>query len=173
MRVLATVLIAFAPLADAAPFDPVAVAGVYKSRFQNSDVDGDTWISEDILEIVRLSPTTAYIKSHLEFYNGHQCDISGVADVVDDALVYVDRSADATLVSGKRCVLTLQVSATKITFEDPDSACKAIYCGARGGFVGDVKRRTRRTIRYMKLLKDSADFHRAVLDHARSGPPPP
>ena len=160
--------------AAAAPFDPAAVAGVYKHRFRNGDVQGETFTSEDILEIVRLSPTTAYFKAHLEFYNGHQCSISGVADVVDDALVYIDRSDDATIVPGKRCSLTLRVSATKIAFEDPDLSCKAIYCGMRGGFIGDgFDRTTRRTIRYMKLLQDSADFHRAVEEHARPDPRTP
>lgn len=174
MRLLAMALVLLSPVATAAPLDIGAVAGVYKHRFPNADVNGGTWTGEDVLEIVGLSPTTAYFKSHMEFYNGHQCGISGVADVRDNALVYVDRSDDAMVVTGKRCVLTLRVSATKITFEDPDHACKALCCGVRGGFNGDgVDRTTRLTIRYMKLLRSSADFRRAVGEHDRVEPATP
>ena len=170
-RAMAVLL--FSSTAVAAPLDPAAIGGVYKQRFKNGDVQGDTFTSENVLEIVRLSPTTAYFKTHLEFYNGHRCDIAGVTDVVGDGLVYVDRSDDATIVPGKRCILTLRVSATKIAFADPDLSCKAIYCGARGGFMGiDVDRTTRRTIRYMNMLQNSADFQRAVDEHARPASAP-
>ena len=160
----------FSWIAGAAPLDLAAVAGVYKHRFPNGGVTGEKWISEDILETVRLTPRTAYVKTHLEFYNGHQCGIAGVADVEGDGLVYVDRSDDATVGNAKRCVLTLRVSSTRIDFEDPDYACKALYCGVRGGFGGGFDRTDRRTIRYMKLLRDSADFRRAIAEHARPDP---
>lgn len=128
---------------------------------------GRTYTSEDVLEIVPLSPTTAYFKSHTEFYNGHSCSISGVADADSDALVYTDRSGDRTA-SGDPCRLVLRVSATRITFEDDIGACKD-HCGARGSLDrAEFERSRRRTIRYMKLLQGSDDFHRAVAEHERS-----
>lgn len=157
--------------APAAPLDPATVAGVYKTRFQNGDVDGRTYTSEDILEIVPLSPTTAYFKSYTNFYNGHSCSISGVGDVRDDALLYVDRSGNTTA-TGEVCRLALRVSAAKITFEDEAGACKD-HCGARGSLDGTaVERRTRRTIRYMKLLRGSDDFRRALAEHDGGDPGP-
>ncbi len=175
-RVLRTLLAAL--LASAAgsagavgAIDPAAIAGVYKHRFANGDVSGDKYVSEDVLELVPVSPTGVYVKTHLEFYNGHQCAIAGVADVDGDALVYTDRS---DLASDARCVLTLRVSATRLTFEDPGGACRLMYCGARGSFDGHaVDRTARRTIRYLKLLKGSADYRRALAEHdAAAGPPP-
>jgi len=46
------------PLASVAPNLDQAV-GVYKRRFANSDVSGDKFASEDIFELVKISPKTA------------------------------------------------------------------------------------------------------------------
>jgi hypothetical protein len=69
------------------PPDLDALAGVHKNSFENGTAYGDQYRSEDILELVRITPTSAYVRLHLEFFNGHMCDIWGVAEVEGDALV--------------------------------------------------------------------------------------
>ena len=44
-----------APLPSRAP-DLDQVAGVYKHRFANSDISGDRYTSEDIFELVEITP---------------------------------------------------------------------------------------------------------------------
>ena len=79
-------MLACPALAADGPID--TLAGVYKTQFKNGNIDGGKYDSEDILEIVKVSPTAAYVRTHLEFFNGHVCNIQGVADVEDGALVY-------------------------------------------------------------------------------------
>src|ERR1700719_1057848 len=53
--------------------------GVYKRRFANALVDGTAIDSEDILELVPVSPGALYFRVHLEVYNAHECNLWGVA----------------------------------------------------------------------------------------------
>ena len=69
--VLAAVVVAGSALA-AVPSLPEALAGVYKTHFKNGLVSGETYVSEDILEIAPTGPGAAYVRTHLEFYNGHE-----------------------------------------------------------------------------------------------------
>jgi hypothetical protein len=91
MSLAVACVVAAAP-AVAADIDIDKIAGVYKKQFRNGNISGDKYDSEDILEIVKTSPSTAYVKTHLEFFNGHVCNIYGVADVKGSALVYSDRT---------------------------------------------------------------------------------
>ena len=86
--IAATLLAAVSTLALAADVSIDALAGDYKKTFPNGTIDGNKYQSEDILEIVKVSPTAAYVRTHLEFFNGHVCNIWGVAKVEGDALVY-------------------------------------------------------------------------------------
>lgn len=56
------------------------MGGVYKRRFKNGDTSGATYQSEDVFEFVPVSPFAAYMKLHLEFYNGHECSVAGIAE---------------------------------------------------------------------------------------------
>src|SRR5262245_52699828 len=91
--------------ADAASLDIDKVAGVYKYSFRNGDTSGAKYTSENILEIVKVSSTTAYFRVHLEFFNGHLCEESGVAQVVNRTLVYRGEVNS----DGKQCLLSFQV----------------------------------------------------------------
>ena len=135
-----------------------SVAGVYKYSFNNGLVDGTTFRSTNILEIVKLSSRRAYIRTALEFYNGHTCDLSVVANVEGDALVY------RNIKDGDRpCELKLVFDDRRIVLADTDGMCKLQYCGARGSFQGiKFERASRRTIRYMKRLRTSSDFAAAL-----------
>ena len=157
---------ALGSLAYAAGVNVDAIAGVYKQQFKNGLVSGEKYNSEDILEIVKVSPTSAYIRTHLEFFNGHECNISGVAKAEGDALVY----RGDTDGQGKQCMLSVKVSGGKITMEDQNGACGRETCGARGmyGFkTFDLKKK--RAIRYMDKLKKSDEYLDAIDESEGKG----
>jgi hypothetical protein len=153
------------------------LAGVYKRSFQNGAVDGSTYRSEDILEIVKLSPTAAYFRTHLEFSNHHACNLWGVIEETDSGFVYHGPQS----YSGKACTLHLKVDEDTITFEDEDQACRSLSCGARGAYSLPGERpivyfdlNSRRRIRYMDRLLASWQYADALAEYeARlSGVPP-
>jgi len=144
------------------------IAGVYKHQFQNGLVDGSKYTSEDILEIVKVSPAEAYIRTHLEFYNGHLCAICGVARLEGGALVYRPRDSG----EGK-CALSLRRKGDRLVFDDPGDACKNDFCGARGIFNGqEFPLSGRRPIRYMPRLLASREYTAAIAEHGKDAPPP-
>jgi hypothetical protein len=165
---VALILALAMPAIAAAPGLPAALAGVYKHRFANSDVQGDHYTSEDILEIVPVSADAAYVRLHLNFYNGHECDIGGVARQAGESLVY-DGPAD---VDGKPCRLMLASRRDGIhIFEDENGACRNQSCGARGGYgyradnPPDFTPAQRRTIRYLPRLMASSEYQSALADY--------
>jgi hypothetical protein len=136
------------------------ISGVYKSRFQNGLVDGTKYKSEDILEIVKVSPREAYVRVHLEFYNGHLCSISGIARAEGDALVYRPHQD-----YGEQCALSLREEKGSLVFTDPSDNCKLQYCGARGSFRGEsFPLKNRRDIRYMRVLLNSREYAQAIAE---------
>jgi len=168
MRLLIAALGLAAALA-AAPIAIDDVTGVYKSRFNNGLVDGTTYKSEDVLEIVKVSPRQAYVRAHLEFYNGHVCDISGVAQLENGALVYRPHEN----LGKDKCELTLQRKGDKIVFGDKNFACKDMYCGARGSFNDEsFPMSSRRSIRYMPRLRASSQYAAAMREQGLAVPPP-
>jgi hypothetical protein len=160
---LAIVAASFAAMpGHAASLDIDGLAGVYKSQFKNGNIDGGKYQSEDILEIVKISPTAAYVKAHLEFFNGHVCNIKGVADAEGGALVYHGPNN----IEGKPCQLSVKLVHGKVTLDDKDGHCAIGTCGNRGMYNGtsfDAKRR--RAIRYMEILLKSDDYKSAVQEH--------
>lgn len=142
------------------------VEGVYKHRFQNGLVSGETYESEDILEIVKTAEGAAYVRYDLQFFNGHTCDLYGIAEEKADALVYTDKSSQNP---DSACVLSINIKDGKLLTEDlsPYDSDKTYgcqsYCGARGGFNNvsfDMK--AKRKIRYLKKLMNSEEFKQAT-----------
>ena len=153
---------AVSTLAFAANVNIDVLAGVYKKTFQNGNIDGGKYQSEDILEIVKISPTTAYVRTHLEFFNGHVCNIWGVAKVEGDGLVYHGETNS----QGKPCLLSMKVQAGKVTLDDKDGACAIGTCGNRGMYNGTAfELKKRRVIRYMDVLVNSDQYKDAVDEH--------
>jgi hypothetical protein len=153
---------AVSTLAFAANVNIDVLAGVYKKTFQNGNIDGGKYQSEDILEIVKISPTTAYVRTHLEFFNGHVCNIWGVAKVEGDGLVYLGETNS----QGKPCLLSVKVQAGKVALDDKDGACAIGTCGNRGIYNGTAfELKKRRVIRYMDVLVNSDQYKDAVDEH--------
>lgn len=164
--VLAAVVVAGSALA-AVPSLPEALAGVYKTHFKNGLVSGETYVSEDILEIAPTGPGAAYVRTHLEFYNGHECALSGIAHVEGADLVY--REPPAGKVGDRSCVLHVSRKGSKVVLSDEDGSCQA-YCGARGSLSEDsFPLSSRRAIRYLPRLKASSEFKEALDEDARRG----
>lgn len=146
--------------AGAASFDPARVAGRYSRHFQNGLVDGSTYWSDDVLEIVKLDPRRAYVRTRLNFYNGHECSIFGIAHAERDALVYREREPNG---EGGHCVLRISATRGGVRLDDGGSCHD--HCGARGGLNGvDFDRKSRRPITYMDPLKRSSEYRAALAE---------
>jgi hypothetical protein len=145
--------------------------GVYKHRFQNGTVDGEKYQSEDIVEIVPFDATSIYIRTHIEFFNGHQCDISGIAKYENGIFVY--RSSEKTFGTDLYCNLKVSQDEKNINLTDIDEANQvstcSYYCGARGTFNNySISKSSKRNIRYLDRLKASAQYNSAVEEYQES-----
>jgi hypothetical protein len=137
------------------------VAGVYKYAYPTSLADGEKFSPEHVLEIVKLSPTEAYIRSHMEFYNGHVCGVWGVARLEGDALVYRPHHNG----TNAACALIMHKQGTRIVFSDADNACKYDFCGEHGYLDGvGYPLSSRKPIRYLKLLQASRQYAEAIAE---------
>jgi hypothetical protein len=149
----------------AAPASPVtSLAGRYSKHFQNGFVDGSKYWSDDVVEIVPVDATHAYVRADLDFYNGHQCGLSGIAKAVGNTLVY--REKEISAYEGKQpCTLTVSIKGKSLLLDDGEGTCKA-YCGARGTFSGFdfIPASSRRPITYMARLKGSEEYKGAIED---------
>jgi hypothetical protein len=145
------------------------VTGVYKDRFHNALVSGEKFESENILEVVPVNADHAYIRMHLEFYNGHVGAIYGIATYIGhESLAYDNGKSGA-----EKCLLTISWSPeTVVTAADYDKTpgC-SYYHGARGS-LNDMKFKVaqRRDIRYLQRLRDSREFKDAMAEF-HGGPP--
>lgn len=159
-----------APVADAQAF-LARVAGVYKGRFENGNVSGEKYESENILEVVPVDDHSAYFRMHLEFFNGHIGGISGIATYkAPNTLVYDNARSDSVRGGGERCILEITWSAQTVsTVADYEKTpgCRE-YHGARGSLNGDFQASSRRRIRYMQRLKESRQFRAAMDEYHRA-----
>ena len=138
------------------------IEGVYKHRFQNGLVTGEKYRSEDVVEIVRYDPTRIYVRAELQFFNGHECSISGIAAYVDGKFVYDEPSTEP---AAQACHFEVGADGQAIRFADANGACRATHCGARGGLDGyAIARDSKRPIRYMDRLKRSTEYKQAVSE---------
>lgn len=146
----------------AAPASPVtALAGRYAKHFQNGFVDGSKYWSDDVVEIVPVDATHAYFRADLQFFNGHECNISGVAKAVGGKLVYTEKTPQ--LDSGPVCKLSISIKGKALVLDDGDGSCH-YYCGARGTLSGFdfIPAASKRPITYMARLKGSAEYKGAI-----------
>lgn len=140
------------------------IAGRYSRTLSHEMVDGPAFTADNILEIVKVSPNAAYVRADLFFANGHTCRIYGIARVENEVLVY--RTPDDP---GEECVFTIQRTGGRILLGDDRSACRHIYCGARGSLDGAYfDARSRRNISYMKRLQASREYSEAIAEWKKS-----
>ena len=140
----------------------MALAGRYSHHFLNGAVDGSSYFSDDVAEIVPVDASHAYVRFALNFYNGHECALAGVAAAQGDRLVYT-APADTSYPGAPRCTLTIRHAGGKLAWDDGGS-CKS-YCGARGSFGdGDLPWASRRPITYLPRLRASREYRDALTE---------
>jgi len=167
-RVMAAVFFVILLGAGPAKPDPVqTLAGRYYRQFTDALVTGEKYTGEDIVEIVPVASNAAYIRIHLDYYNGHNCGIYGVAQTHDDELVYRDPDPDY---DGGHCVLRVKRTGSSLLIDDGNGTCSS-SCGARGT-LSDVKLPygSKRPIRYLSRIKASREY-RWALEEWRTGVP--
>lgn len=156
------------------------MAGVYKERFMSATItpgkapgEADTpYQAENIVEIVPYDADHVYVRAHLDFYNGHVCDIAGMGRYEHGAFVYHD--PERLLPDEPPCAFKVGIEGGKLALTDratPDaiSTCRA-YCGARGSLNYDIGMDKRRPIRYLDRLKASRQYRKAIDDLGKTEP---
>jgi hypothetical protein len=143
--------------------------GVYKHRFANAAIAGpgkpdESYQSEDIVEIVRYDDERIYFRAELQFYNGHTCSISGIAQYDQGHFVY--REKQALLPGEPPCSMSISTNAGQLSLTDRingSASCHPGHCGARGSLSDyTILTSTKRNIRYMDRLKASNEYKQAV-----------
>ena len=154
--------------AKSTPDPAQSLAGRYYRQFPNALVSGEKYVGEDIVEIVPVRTGAAYVRIHLDYYNGHSCTIFGVARAVGASLVYRDPSPTY---DGRPCTLAVKRVGGSLSIDDGDWTCHTSHCGMRGS-LNDVSLpySSKRPIRYLARLKAS-DQYRWALDEWRTGTP--
>ncbi|MBW8901787.1 MAG: hypothetical protein JF619_27590 [Massilia sp.] len=156
------------------------MAGVYKQRWMSATItpgkapgEADVpYQAEDVIEIVPYDADHVYVRAHLDFYNGHTCDIAGMGRYEQGAFVYHDPERLAP--EEPPCVLKVSVEGGKLTLTDraaPDApeSCRT-YCGARGALEYAIGMDKRRPIRYLDRLRASRQYRQAVDDMYKTEP---
>jgi hypothetical protein len=154
------------------------IEGVYKHRFMSATItpgkapmEADVpYQAEDVIEIVRYDDSHVYVRVDLNFYNGHTCNVSGLAGYEDQSFVFHD--PEPGYPGGPQCVLRVSADQNKLLITDratPDgeASCR-YYCGARGSLSSTTMALSaRRTIRYMDLVRQSRQYKKAEEDLKR------
>ncbi len=172
---LSTLLLPSAASRAAEPVAPAQlmhdIEGVYKKRFTSGIIvpgqsETEPYQAENIVEVVPYDDKHVYLRAHLDFFNGHTCDIAGMAGFEHGAFVYHD--PEPPLPKERPCVLRLHVTDKRLMLTDRESpdaeaTCRA-YCGARGSWDYEIDRDQRRQIGYMARLKRSKEYRKAIDD---------
>lgn len=134
------------------------LAGRYYRQFPDALVGGGKYEGEDIVEIVPVGPASAYVRLHLDYYNGHVCALSGIANASGDTLTFDDNEP----LSG-HCILRVRRTGSQLHLDDSGGSCSA-YCGVRGT-LSDVSLpySSKRPIRYLTRLRNSAQYRQAMI----------
>lgn len=156
-----------------------AIAGVYKHRFMSATItpgknSGEADVpyqAEDVIEIVPYDADHVYVRVHLDFYNGHDCTIWGMARYERGEFVY--QGQEPPLEGHQQCTLRVGVDKDKLRLTDRDgehgvSTCTA-YCGVRGSLTYDIGMGQQRAIRYMERLKASRQYRQAIEELEKGG----
>ena len=111
-----------------------SIAGTYRNRMPNGDVQGDSYTTTDTLTLRPVGPASLHFDVELNFFNGHTCSLSGGALFRQNgSFVFDDKPENASPTELPLCHLAIIPTATGIRFKDITGGCKA-YCGARGGW---------------------------------------
>lgn len=156
-RILA-LFVAGAALGAAAAPSAYDLAGRYTYRFRNGDISGARFTSTDTVVIVPTGRTGAYVDLRLNFFNGHECSIGGMAGLEGGRLVL--RHPDAQGFDGTPCVLSVWREGARLRWDDGEDSCRS-HCGARGSLSdGEMRWASRRPIPRAEQARILADYER-------------
>jgi hypothetical protein len=151
-------------MADDKTINLDAIAGAYRLPLRIRIADDGLISQEDILEIVKESETSAYIRARLHFDNGHICAFWGIAEVQGSRLI--SHSSPESGATARSCTLILKMEGKDIVFDDLDHQCQTMWCGARGHFWGiSLKRSSRQPITYLERIRASEQYREALKEY--------
>jgi hypothetical protein len=140
--------------------------GLYRYKFQNGLMNGKKYESENRLALLKVTYASAYFSTHLEWANGHTCDLSGIADLdATGALIYRKPS-----IEGQTCLFSIKTTRNGLVFGDEGGACRLVSCGVRGRLAGVEFRFKDRGQLNGDEIRKSREFANAVVEHKQ--PPP-
>jgi len=136
------------------------LSGRYTYNFRNGDISGDRFTSTDSVIIVPIDRGRAYFDMQLNFFNGHECSIGGMATLEGGRLVYRDPQMRGF--DGAPCTLAIWRDGARLRWTDGEGSCKG-YCGARGGLSdGEMRWSSRRPIPRAEQARILADYERTA-----------
>lgn len=174
MRHLIMALLALSCCATASDTSPITTwAGRYDRSFVfiQTGVNGIVTARDrlsDILEVVPISSSAAYIRIVTIGHVEDACSISGVAQVEGSRLVYRDRTRPRA--GDAACTIAIARVGRSLRIYDGlgeaglESGCAQMYCGANGGFSVTLPRSSRRSITYLARLKSSTEYRDALAE---------
>lgn len=169
-RLAVWAVLGLSPVLAADTLDLGTVQGRYSYTFENGTVDGGRFMSENDLDIVKLTANKAFFRTALEFFNGHQCLLYGVAAVEGNALVYrKDEVLEGATPDHKdlniHCEFRIVFGPQTVAFRDVNNDCRTISCGARGGYEGVAfPRASREPFADRDALRQFPEFKEALED---------
>jgi len=156
MRRALALLAAGAVLGGAAAPSAYDLAGRYTYSFSNGDISGARFTSTDTVIIVPVDRARAIFDVQLNFFNGHECSIGGMARFEGGRLVY--RNSEMRGFDEAPCELRIWREGAKLRWDDGEGSCRG-YCGARGRLSdGEMRWSSRRAI-------PRAEQSRILADH--------
>jgi uncharacterized protein len=109
------------------------IEGAYERSFESGLVDGSTYTATDRLTIARASDSAIQFSVHLNFYNGHECNLEGQAVFKQNGhFVYTEKAGQ----DKEACIFEIAPGADAIALRDPNGTCRQLSCGVRGGYNG-------------------------------------
>ena len=160
--IFAAILVSAVLTCQAKDFPTVdSVQGIYKYSFPNALMDSTQYTSENRFLLMSTSPATAYFDVHLEWANGHSCDLSGIADVLSQQVL----SYSTPSILEKTCTFNIDLGSNKLVFGDSNGACRLISCGSRGMLDGvEFEYETVEKIT-PAIIKETPSFIRAMSEY--------
>ena len=144
--------------AESQTLDLRRIEGDYKVRVHSALSGGERYTADNELRIARHGAGAAFVSVSLNFFNGHECYLSGIAAVQGRSLVYRAPGEPAF-----DCRLRVNVDRGRITFDDEGFRCQRMTCGARGRYGGpEFPLSARRPLRNAAALRRSEEFTKAV-----------
>lgn len=139
------------------PLTAASLAGRYTHSFRNGNVAGEAYTSTDTVVIVPIDAGHAVFDIHLNFFNGHECSIGGLATLDHGTLVY--RDPEATGYEGQSCELRIRRRGNRLAWDDGGTCVS--YCGARGSLRdGGLAWSSRRPISRAERRRILRDYER-------------